>query len=203
MFNRFLPSHREISSLKLERLSKNSQTCAWPPCLKLFISSHSLYVKSTFLSSACWALCDLLLLTLQSYLLTVFLTFCGSRHGGALVILFQLPGLAISCSSVKPCLNVILSRKPKNNSMWTYGTSVSLLRKLWLNYITIVCWTVSFPQRSISARQGVPCQVHNGILCQVQCPARRGTPDKFAEWTMEAFVQSEQNVEEPWSVPGI
>lgn len=85
-------------------------------CWKLFSGSYCPHTKPTFLSSAYRALCDLPLLTLQAYLLTLFLTFCGSRGGEELVMPSQPRGLAISCTSVKPCLNGILSRKPFSTS---------------------------------------------------------------------------------------
>lgn len=81
-------------------------------CGKLFSGSYCLHMKPTFLSSAYRALCDLLLLTLQSYLLAVFFSFWGSKGGEEPVILSQPRGPAMSSTSVKPCEHVILSRKP-------------------------------------------------------------------------------------------
>lgn len=84
----FLPPHLRISTWKLE-IFKNSHICHVIPLLKLFSGSYCFHIKSTILSSAYRAVRELPPLILQSYLLTVFFTFCDSRQE-ELVILFLL-----------------------------------------------------------------------------------------------------------------
>lgn len=157
------PAQGRLSSFHSEQpewiLFTSSSTCfsSSPPC-KLHIEARKILYKLTNLSchfSAQSSLEVLTVLTWSSHssaqhaglcvrccadstvlLLTVFFIFCGSRRGEERVILFQPRGLAMSCTSVKPCLNVTLSRKtfltpsskwPKSSSMCTYRTSVLLI----------------------------------------------------------------------------
>lgn len=85
----FLPPHLRISILKLERVFKNSHICHVISLLKLFCGSYCFHIKSTVLSSAYRAVCELPSLILQSYLLTVVFTFYDSRQEEP-IILFLL-----------------------------------------------------------------------------------------------------------------
>lgn len=108
----FLPPRLEISTLKLERFFKNSQTCHvifLPKALSWFLlPPHEAHIPQLSIQgSVRSAAADSTVLPPDG-----FLYLWGSGGGEGLVILSQPRGLALSCTSVKPCVNVILSRKP-------------------------------------------------------------------------------------------